>query len=164
MTDGDCVWLPGHVAAFLSSMANEAMPEETGGVLLGYVSGESDQVVVSHAVGPGPSATHALDLFVPDYSYQEAEIARLYQQSGRQVSYLGDWHSHPRGDGTMSQADRETLRRIAACSSARSREPIMLILSGGPNWTPVAWRCRRLWRLQWLPGRLILPASVRVES
>jgi integrative and conjugative element protein (TIGR02256 family) len=125
-------------------------PAETGGVLLGYWVEEGGEPVVTHAIGPGPEAVHERTRFIPDDEYQYAEIARLYRESGRRLSYLGDWHTHPGGAAYLSRNDRATLRRIASYAAARAPRPVMLILAPGPNWEPSAWNGilsnRLLWR------------------
>lgn len=156
------VWISGPIFDFLTSEADEAMPHETGGILLGYFVQASTEAVVTHAIGSGPNAVHDLDRFIPDYDYQEVELARIYEESHRQISYLGDWHSHPRGTGDLSRSDRRTLRHIAECPDARVPEPLMVILTNGPGWIPVAWGgCVRP-RLFWLPQFVTTIVSVEI--
>lgn len=137
--------------------AREAHPLETGGVLMGYRV--ADEVVVQAVIGPGPLATHSPDHFKPDYEFQQAEIERIYAETGGRQTYLGDWHTHPgQAQVRLSGADKTTLRRIASCSEARAARPLMLILGGGPDtWAAFGWmgdlqplfgwsrlRCRRI--------------------
>lgn len=106
------------------------LPYETGGVLLGYWADSHIQAVVTHFVGAGPNALHNEQHLAPDHDFQDAEIARLYDESGRQLCYLGDWHTHPNGAGFLSKLDRRTLRLIGRSPQARSPDPVMIILSG----------------------------------
>ena len=145
---------PAHVfvpAAVVAEMAREAEflePEETGGVLLGYCGRDDPlSVQVVRQVGPGPGAVHARHRFEPDSEWQYAQIARAYERSGRILTYLGDWHSHPGGSARPSRTDRRTAKRIARTRQARARRPLMLILWGGSGaWSLAAhqWRRRRL--------------------
>lgn len=127
-------------------------PFETGGVLVGYLA--QNDVVVSKVVGPGPDAVHDLCKFIPDYSFHENQIAKLYSESGRRYIYLGDWHTHPRQQfPEMSQKDISTLKRIARHKPARITSPIMLIMSGDPNaWSLVTWRYQASPILSLRPG------------
>lgn len=106
--------------------ASDRDPLETGGVLLGWRTGAD--VVVSHLVGPGPGAQHEPTAFHPDSDWQAARIAELYEQSGRRLEYLGDWHTHPGGRPWPSRRDERTLRHIAASVEARCPDPVMVIL------------------------------------
>jgi integrative and conjugative element protein (TIGR02256 family) len=133
----------------LEAMQREASamaPSESGGVLLGYWVHPRTEVVITDAVGPGPSAVHGAKDFLPDHEYQEREIAKRYEVSGRQISYLGDWHSHPGGTGSLSPSDEKTLRRIAEAPAARSPMPLMAVLAGGEPWQIAVW-CGELRRI-----------------
>ena len=151
-----CLWLRRAVDVALQQAAAQKDPHETGGVLMGYE--QDDSTVVTTCIGPGPKAIHTRTSFVPDYDYQEREIARVYKESGRVSTYLGDWHTHPGGRLRLSRIDRDTLRRIAAHPPARMARPVMVILAGGEPWRLGAWR--------WSPSFLrpnTRVASLRIE-
>jgi integrative and conjugative element protein (TIGR02256 family) len=130
-------------------------PLETGGVLVGYWSGSSlapsrnptnstqpiarREAVITNFVGPGPRAIHRRSSFTPDHDHQAAHVAEIYRQSGTRAQYLGDWHSHPGADTTLSKLDKRTLKRIARSRTARCVTPLMLILDDAK--TPAA----RMW-------------------
>src|SRR5437868_5474554 len=100
-------WIGRGAFDFILRTASSQHPAETGGVLLGYASG--DDVVVMEAIGPGPAAVHGKTSFRPDCDYHEREIARAYSSSEGVMTYLGDWHSHPSGPLDLSAQDRKTL-------------------------------------------------------
>ena len=134
-------WIAQSVVTAMTGEASARFPEETGGVLLGYWSQTEDDVVIHHAVGPGPNATHKRLRFHPDSQFHEAEIARIYEMSGRRHTYLGDWHTHPRGGLRLSVRDLRTLSRIARTREARVSVPIMIILAGDEKeWKIAVWR------------------------
>lgn len=115
--------------AALQTMALEARrwaPLESGGVLMGYRSG--DAVVVTLATTAGPGAVHDPKRYEPDGQHDQAEIARRYSESGRRETYLGDWHSHPDDSIGLSRTDRRTLRGIAEHPGARNTSPVMAIV------------------------------------
>lgn len=107
------------------------MPFETGGILMGYW-GSATEAVITAVIGPGPKAVHKKRAFRPDSAYHEQEIARLYAQSGRTETYLGDWHTHPGAAAYMSFRDEETLSTIANHKEARLQTPLMMILGTRP--------------------------------
>jgi integrative and conjugative element protein (TIGR02256 family) len=131
--------------------ADRAFPKETGGVLIGYWAVPLMEVVITDATGPGPKAIHNAYGFLPDAKYQEEEIARIYNDSGRMYTYLGDWHSHPNGGSRLSRRDRRTARAIATHAPARTPVPLMAILAAESPWTLNIWRCvpMRLGKLVW---------------
>ncbi|MDT0275541.1 Mov34/MPN/PAD-1 family protein [Blastococcus goldschmidtiae] len=144
------VWWAGAALEEALREAQRAFPLETGGLLLGW-STCPGSVVITQVIGPGPDATHRSTSFTPDAAWQEAQLADAYEQAGRRLQYLGDWHTHPRGTARLSSTDRATLRRIAAHADARAPYPVMALLAGGPLWQVVVRqqirRRRPLWRL-----------------
>jgi integrative and conjugative element protein (TIGR02256 family) len=137
------VWLPVRFHDGMIDEAREREPCETGGVLLGYEAGGND-VVVCSLIGAGPEAKRRRSGFEPDGEWQEGEIARAYEQSGRIHTYLGDWHSHPDGAARPSRRDRDTARRIAKHREARAPRPLMLIVArDDEQWEVAAYRGHR---------------------
>lgn len=118
----------------MCALGELSFPLETGGMLLGYVADNRD-VVVTAIIGPGPKAIHRRYGFVPDAEYQQAELSAHHLITNGRETYLGDWHTHPRGSTTLSPVDKRTLTRIARTPSSGIAEPIMAILGGGKeNW------------------------------
>lgn len=153
-------WISNTLVDTLLAEVDRTFPLETGGVLMGYLARE--ELVISEIIGPGPNAVHRTHSFTPDYTYQEIEVARLYEESNRKCTYLGDWHSHPRQKWpNLSAKDIQTLHRIARSKKARITTPLMLLLSGQPT----SWKLN-IW--QWQPGKLfrfpsrVAPSNVKV--
>src|SRR3984957_16909674 len=131
------VWVSEELLREMIREADGRSPNETGGVLMGYFSG--NEAVVTEIAGPGPKAIHRKSSFSPDYEFQTERIAESYERSDRLSGYLGDWHTHPQGSLTLSSKDRGTLRRIAHYKEARVLTPVMLLLAGGRDWRIGAW-------------------------
>lgn len=96
-------------------------------------------VVITDVIGPGPNAKRDRFSFHPDVAHHDDEITRIYLASGRLHTYLGDWHTHPKGAARMSPKDRKTLRAIASDPFARAPRPLMAILAGSQNWNIGVW-------------------------
>lgn len=128
----------------IEEIANTHFPNEAGGALMGYVNDNGSKILITKIIGPGPEAVHNRMSFIPDYAYQEEEIARLYSESERTLVYLGDWHSHPNGAAALSGTDQRTLINISSYPEARIAFPIMVLLSGRPDrWNVNAWQLRK---------------------
>jgi integrative and conjugative element protein (TIGR02256 family) len=136
------ICLAERVIAAMCREADRRYPRESGGVLLGWVdSNHAKRIKVIKQIGPGPKAGHETHRFEPDGEWQARRIAAAYENSGRTVTYLGDWHSHPRGGSTPSELDRSTARKIAEAPEARAPHPLILILHGRPGeWEPSGYR------------------------
>jgi integrative and conjugative element protein (TIGR02256 family) len=154
-------WIPQRVSEQLVNEAERAFPFETGGVLMGYWAQEYTEVVITHVIGPGPDAEHSASGFVPDYRFQEAEIERVYEESRRLSTYLGDWHTHPLASCYPSFKDKRTLRRIASFPDARCAVPLMVILGGGKDcrWFLQIWKYRSRALFVWLIGCAVEPVK-----
>ena len=110
--------------------ARDHAPEETGGMLVGYRTSElvGAEIVVTGLIGAGPEAKRTRNRFEPDGKWQQERLEETYMKSGRVTTYLGDWHSHPRGGTRPSATDRTTYRRVASDRKARAPHPLILIV------------------------------------
>lgn len=133
-------WISSEVLLAIQREADRCHPMETGGVLVGYVADNGD-VVIRHAIGPGPLADHRHFRFTPDHAFQCHELDARYTETNGVEVYLGDWHTHPNGTSRLSWLDRRTLSAIAKNAGTGIRNPLMLIGAGRPkSWN---WRCHQ---------------------
>lgn len=144
-------WITSGAVARIAHEMGLYPDQETGGLLLGYWGG--DEVVVTTITGPGPDARHGRTWFEPDSSWQADQLAHLYRDSGRVVTYLGDWHTHPGGAPLPSRRDRKTLRRIRSTPEARAPRPLMGIVVPAAGPEPALWCLSRRRRPDLLPLR-----------
>lgn len=142
---GPTVWIADTAAAAMRREAERAHPNETGGMLLGWSNPDENLVAVATVVGPGPTATHLPTRFVPDGTWQQTHLEHVYSATGGQVTFVGDWHSHPSGGFGMSRQDRQTMRQTARTPEARIRHPLMGLLARTPDgdYRLGVWRWRR---------------------
>jgi len=131
-------WVDRKILAAMIAESNYWCPKETGGVLMGYWSDRD--VVITDIIGPGSKAIHRRYSFTPDALWQQHEIARIYEKTGRVHTYLGDWHSHPYGGRDLSVKDLEVMIRVATHEPARAVRPIFGIVYNNPKWELVIWR------------------------
>ena len=135
--------LSSNLSREMEAEAEEHRPRETGGVLLGVAGPEKRVWEVTQLIPAGPAARRERHRFVPDGAWQRSEIARRYEQCWDPFVYLGDWHSHPTGNGPSSLDDR-TARHIASTPRARCSHPIFLIVTrAADDWELRAYRLSR---------------------
>lgn len=119
----------------MEDQSSEWKPLETGGVLMGYIATNGD-VVVTDIIGPGDNAIHKKYSFYPDQDFQLKKIERIYFESSKSNTYLGDWHSHPHSKPSLSNRDKKTLGNIASDQGSQNNNPVMVVLGSHPDeWT-----------------------------
>jgi proteasome lid subunit RPN8/RPN11 len=101
----------------ITTRAEECLPNETGGILLGYR--EDDRFVIADAlavvtVSPAP-ATYIRDDIAANILLQR-ELANRPAEDP--VGYIGEWHSHPRPCGP-SAVDIAALKSIVKLARTR---------------------------------------------
>jgi integrative and conjugative element protein (TIGR02256 family) len=123
-------------------------PDETGGMLIGYWSDSGDAVITDTIEG-GPGAVRRPSRFLPDGNWQQERLDEIYIRSGRVLTFLGDWHSHPLGGVRPSLRDRDTAKKVAKSKEARASQPLTLICAkreGHWRWAVFGYRRRRGFR------------------
>lgn len=131
-------WIEAGALEFIKTESQRMAPKETGGLLLGYRAAED--VIITMATGPGPKSKHKSSSYLPDNNFDSDQIAEIYRNTDGVITYLGDWHSHPKGGSGLSNDDIITLMNISTYEPARASKPIMLIAAKSTNdWMPVVW-------------------------
>lgn len=125
------VWLKESAYVALLVDAIRFMPKENGGVIIGYWGNEYE-AVITKIVGPGPKAVHEKSSFTPDDDFHVKEVDRLYKESGRTETYLGDWHTHPNSSAYLSSLNKATLIKIGSYEQARLKIPMIMVLGTKP--------------------------------
>lgn len=140
MPPGPVIVMPTDIIDACLSEARARFPNETGGALMGR-RGDSGEFLVEHTIGPGPGALHRRDSFMPDADWQWSEMRRLHAEHGGVLSFLGDWHSHPRSSSmVLSKVDVRALVEILTDHRTRASEVVCLILADGVRgWRAQAW-------------------------
>jgi len=123
------------VLAAMRAAAADAFPNETGGLLMGFV--RAGRAEVTTVIGAGPQAVMKRRSFTPDRDWQYEQIDRLFYETDGAIRYLGEWHSHPSGSTSLSGLDRSLLGEIAEAPAAQCQTPLMALLAGGgaEEWT-----------------------------
>ena len=124
------VWCAHAVLQSFWALAAERSPLETGGCLAGYYAKDTDDVVITHVIGPGPAATHQSTTFLADRDYHDEMLAVLWETSKRRIRYVGDWHTHPGGSPQLSLLDRAFMKHAARDQDALLKCSLVAIVYG----------------------------------
>lgn len=116
----------------LHLLCGARLPDETGGILLGYRT--AGEIVVVDTLEVPDSKAHRFG-----YIRRRAPAQRLLdtylaaEPPSSDVGWVGDFHSHP-ADQSASRTDLRTLRRNARADGS----PLALLViahAGGTRWT-----------------------------
>lgn len=119
-------------ACILEVMKSEmglAMPHETGGVFIGTVNYKMKTIhVVDLIKAPQDSKANSACFFRGVYGLPE-KVKDVNTNSGNQLGYIGEWHSHPFGPNSMSTIDAATVRKFKAeFSDLQAPLPVFLTI------------------------------------
>jgi integrative and conjugative element protein (TIGR02256 family) len=124
--DIDAVVLSAEVWTDLSQRVHARLPAETGGILIGRRDGR--RIIITTATGAGPNATEERTKFLRDGVFCQ-QMLREAMESDPHVTYVGEWHSHPKGPVWPSARDVQSLREISVDSDSNTEAPVMIIVA-----------------------------------
>ena len=135
----EAIWLSEDAAATLVCEAERTLPNETGGLLLGYIARRDTVPVILEATTAGPLAVSTPYSYEPDQEYDVQIALARHRHSKGTVRYLGDWHSHAHGASYLSVRDRRVLKDLGRSAGAQLKSPVMLVVGGFPRAVICAW-------------------------
>lgn len=124
----DCVLIiPQDCFAQLQSWARKASPHETGGTLVGTLSPDRRIATVVEVLHASHAARRSFFTFFRPADKDDDSLLKLLKKRP-ELTYLGEWHTHPNAAPTPSQRDRVSIREIADSPNTATLTPVMLIL------------------------------------
>ena len=86
--------------------------QEAGGVLLGRLIVNTEDVVVDEITKPGPDDIRGRYQFKRSSNSAQPRVVSAWRESTGTKIYLGDWHSHPEDHPSPSFVDRRDWNRV----------------------------------------------------
>ena len=127
--DGWTIRMSAAVEARLRSARDQGLPCETGGVLLGIVDHRRKRVEIAHMLPPPADSSFAATEFVRGVSGLRDAIDQVSARVMHQLTYVGEWHSHPKGaSATPSLVDHVQINELALDLASESRPAVMVIV------------------------------------
>jgi hypothetical protein len=96
----------------IDELVRQAGQNETGGVLIGRMNPIRKTIHVTKALPPPPDSQSTPYMFVRGIQDVWDSVREITSTTGNFIYYVGEWHSHPMGNGQMSQRDKETARQL----------------------------------------------------
>ncbi|MFP3939770.1 MAG: Mov34/MPN/PAD-1 family protein [Thermoanaerobaculia bacterium] len=108
-----------------------SLPNETGGVLIGYYTRSRRTAVVESATLPSPDSEASRTRFYRGVVGLQRLLARFWRRPPEERRYyLGEWHVHPGGASVPSQHDHAQMLEIARSENYQCPEAILVLLGG----------------------------------
>lgn len=123
------LWL--HTAVEAHFLTVPPRPWEVGGWLLGYWTGDENNVFVTHATPPGPRGW-PWGVRISGAGHRQ-HFDAAWAASGRHVTFLGDWHTHPGGPARPSSRDRAAMGKLAKDDDYGTPRPVIGVIET-PRW------------------------------
>lgn len=99
------VFLDAGVERNLHEMRSHGLPNETGGVLLGYYDYNIKALIVVAALPAPPDSRSTPGSFERGVEGLKEAVDEGTRRTGGIVGYIGEWHSHPRGHSAVPSRD-----------------------------------------------------------
>jgi integrative and conjugative element protein (TIGR02256 family) len=105
---GEVVIISGTVVILCASFRNDRF--EAGGVLIGNRRDSHFEIV--DATPPFRDDTRSYARFIRCDAQHNLLLAKQWEKSGRSLTYLGDWHTHPEDHPTPSPTDLSEWKKL----------------------------------------------------
>lgn len=116
--------------AKLREMRAASLPNESGGILLGYHDFNLGEIVIVDALPPPPDSDCSVDHFDRGVEGLVVVFNEVQRQTANVVTYIGEWHSHPKyHTARQSQIDVLQLFRLAM-GMADDGLPVLQLIVG----------------------------------
>ena len=120
------------VNTFIDSYSSEFLPNETGGILLGF--NDQNNIYITHATKAGEKALHSPFRFMRDYYFSKRELDNIFIKTEGKCDYIGEWHSHPTNN-SISILDKFSLLSLTLNPFNNIDKPLLLInVNTGQIW------------------------------
>lgn len=96
----------------LIHQAQEAAPNETGGILIGMVATKQRTIYITRLLDAPGDSEHCPYAFKMGVNDIPDQVRTIMQKTGNLIRYVGEWHSHPQGPSSLSQKDQETVQQL----------------------------------------------------
>lgn len=149
----DRIFIIRNVLDVIRAEVKRAGKVETGGAMVGYHQSLSNSLVITHASGPGPKAELNPTNVLIDGQYAHDFCTRMFDDSGGQLDYVGDWHRHPGWSLAASDRDLQAMLTIEQSKCCSVQFPVSAIYRSRPeHMVTYALENRRLKRvrIKWL--------------
>ncbi len=114
----------------LSRIRAQALPSETGGVILGFIDQHPHRIYVVDILDAPFDSEESCSSFVRGTDGLLGILKEAQQRTAGIVSYLGEWHSHPPGCGAIPSCLDLRLIDYLSRQLADDGQPALMAIAG----------------------------------
>lgn len=113
----------------LISYRHAGLPNETGGVILGYIDHKIKTINVVDVLAAPPDSEKKSNGFIRGTKGLQEVLTDVGNRTANIVGYIGEWHSHPPFSSAYpSQTDRELIARLTEMLKLDGQPALMIII------------------------------------
>lgn len=108
-------WSIRYKASIIETMKSQMgikMPNETGGVFIGAVNYKTQTIHVMDIITEPADSTSNDVCFHRGIHGLPEKVKEIHENSGGQLGYIGEWHTHPFGPNALSGKDMQTVKKF----------------------------------------------------
>ena len=124
------VVLDAGIVARLSQMRRSCLPNETGGVVIGYIDQKVKAIFVVDVLPAPPDSESDPTGFTRGIAGLTATLLEVTRRTANMANYIGEWHSHPMFASAQPSAYDRTLVQKLADTLALDGQPALMIIAG----------------------------------
>lgn len=108
----------------------EALPNETGGAIIGVTDLKTKTIVVVDVLPTPPDSEASPNHFIRGQEGQAEALEDVHKRTANVVDYVGEWHSHPDGCPARPSSDDEKLLGTLQRKMSAEGLPALMIIAG----------------------------------
>ena len=105
------------------------VPNETGGILIGHINVKHKTVHITRQLPPPEDSEGMPYAFRMGVKNVSKKIKEIMKKTRGQITYLGEWHSHPTGSSRLSPTDHDARKQLLEYFSRIQRPTIIMIVT-----------------------------------
>jgi integrative and conjugative element protein (TIGR02256 family) len=125
-----CVIMDDGVREKLAAIRMTHLPNETGGIILGYVDHKLNHIYVVDVLTAPSDSEADLTGFTRGVQGLRAALDEVGQRTAGIVGYIGEWHSHPEFTSAYPSSIDRTLIKELADTLELDGQPALMIIVG----------------------------------
>lgn len=123
------------------SLRRQALPNETGGILLGYTDHQLKTINIVKGMPAPLDSISTPTSFIRGYEGQDEVLLETRRRTAGIVDYIGDWHSHPPKHSSRPSSDDMNLLASLALTMANDGLPVVMFIMGENDCTVTIGSC-----------------------